>query len=85
MVRRQSGEDQEMRKRKRYREDGQYQGTSRIEQRTGAKTSRSEAKANLTLAKAEKAKQVAAKRKWLVILIGMIMGIAAFFKFKIGP
>ncbi len=78
-------QDSTMRKRKRYREDGQYEGTSRIEQRTGAKTSRSEAKANLTLAKAEKAKQVAAKRKWLVILIGMIMGIAAFFKFKIGP
>ena len=73
-----------MRKRKRYREDGQYDGTSRIEQRTGAKTSRSEAKANLTLAKAEKAKQVAAKRKWLVILIGLIMAIAGFFKFRMG-
>lgn len=73
-----------MRKRKRYRTDGQYEGTSRIEQRTGAKTSRSEAKANLTLAKAEKAKQVAAKRKWLVILIGMIMAIAGFFKFRMG-
>lgn len=73
-----------MRKRKRYREDGQYEGPSRIEQRTGAKTSRSEAKANLTLAKAEKAKQVAAKRKWLVILIGMIMAIAGFFKFRMG-
>jgi hypothetical protein len=37
------------------------------------------------MAKAEKAKAVASKRKWLVILIGMIMAIAAFFKFKIGP
>ena len=71
-------------RKRRYRTDSQY-STSKLEQRTGAKTSRSEAKANLTLAKAEKAKQVAAKRKWLVILIGMIMGIAAFFKFKIGP
>jgi len=70
-------------RKRRYRTDGQY-SNSKLEQRTGAKTSRSEAKANLTLAKAEKAKQVAAKRKWLVILIGMIMAIAGFFKFRMG-
>ena len=74
-----------MRKRKRYRDDGQYEGTSRIEQRTGAKAARTDAKANLILAKSEKAKQTAAKRKWLVFLLGMVMAIAAFFKFKIGP
>ena len=60
-------------------------GTTRIEQRTGAKAARTDAKANLILAKSEKAKQTAAKRKWLVFLLGMVMAIAAFFKFKIGP
>lgn len=69
---------------RRRRRSGEATGQTRTEQRTGAKTSRSEAKANLTLAKAEKAKQVAAKRKWLVILIGMIMAIAGFFKFRMG-
>jgi len=60
-------------------------GQTRTEQRTGAKAARTDAKANLILAKSEKAKQTAAKRKWLVFLLGMVMAIAAFFKFKIGP
>tara|TARA_R100001082_G_C4340464_1_gene149893 strand:- start:723 stop:950 length:228 start_codon:yes stop_codon:yes gene_type:complete len=73
-----------MRKRKRYRTDGQYEGTSKIETRTEAKTSRTEAKANLILAKSEKAKQTAAKRKWLVFLIGIAMTAYMLFKLKIG-
>ena len=74
-----------MRKRKRYRDDGQYEGPSKTDTRTGKKTARTQGRVDLTMAKAEKAKAVASKRKWLVILIGMIMAIAAFFKFKIGP
>ena len=49
-----------------------------------AKTTKQEHKVALTYAKAEKAQAVASKRKWLVILIGMILAVAAFFKFRIG-
>lgn len=70
--------------RKRYRSDGQYKGESRKESRTEAKTSRTDAKANLILAKSEKAKQTAAKRKWLVFLIGIAMAAYMLFKSKIG-
>ena len=46
-----------------------------------AKTTKQEHKVALTYAKAEKAQAVASKRKWLVILIGMVLAVAAFFKF----
>ena len=59
-------------------------GQTRTEQRTEAKTSRTDAKANLILAKSEKAKQTAAKRKWLVFLIGIAMAAYMLFKTKIG-
>jgi len=59
-------------------------GPTRIEQRTGAKTSRTEAKTNLTLAKAKKAEMVASKRRWLVFLIGIAMSAYMLFKLKIG-
>ena len=49
-----------------------------------AKTTKQEHKVALTLAKAEKARAVASKRKMLIVLIGMVMAIAAFFKFRIG-
>ncbi|MEK9986514.1 MAG: hypothetical protein VW879_17385, partial [Opitutae bacterium] len=68
---------------RRYRTDGQYTNT-RIESRTEAKTSRTDGKANLILAKSEKAKQTAAKRKWLVFLIGIAMAAYMLFKSKIG-
>ena len=70
-------------RKRRYRTDGQYTNT-RIESRTEAKTSRTDAKANLILAKSEKAKQTAAKRKWLVFLIGIAMAAYMLFKSKIG-
>ena len=69
-------------RKRRYRTDDQYTNT---DTRTGKKTARTQGRVELTMAKAEKVKEVASKRKWLVILIGMIMGIATFFKFKIGP
>jgi len=52
--------------------------------RAEAKTNKYEHKVALTIAKTEKAQAVASKRKWLVILIGMVLAVAAFFKFKIG-
>jgi hypothetical protein len=70
-------------RKRRYRTDGQYTNT-RIESRTEAKTSRTDAKANLILAKSEKARQTAAKRKWLVFLIGIAMAAYMLFKSKIG-
>lgn len=70
-------------RKRRYRTDGQYTNT-RIESRTEAKTSRTDAKANLILAKSEKAKQTAAKRKWLVFLIGIAMAAYMLLKTKIG-
>lgn len=46
------------------------------------KVDRKSSKADLIRAKASKALAVAAKRKWLVILIGI--GIAAFYALKSG-
>lgn len=52
--------------------------------RVEAKTTKQEHKVALTYAKAEKARAVASKRKMLIILLGIFIAIAAFFKFKIG-
>jgi len=54
----------------------------KIEVKTSAKIDKAGAKEVKILAKAELAKQKAAKRKWLVILIGI--GIAAFYALKGG-
>jgi len=72
-----------MTRKRRYRTTGQLPN-SRIEERTKAKTTRTQNRVDLTLAKARKAEMVGQKRKYLVILIALLMSIAAYFKFKIG-
>tara|TARA_R100000152_G_scaffold5913_1_gene2210 strand:- start:923 stop:1171 length:249 start_codon:yes stop_codon:yes gene_type:complete len=65
-----------MGRKKRYREDGQYVGDAKIERKeakTENKTSRLDAKANLALAKSQ-------KRKWLAILIGVILAAYLIIK-----
>ena len=52
------------------------------ESRTDAKESKKEGKIDLTLAKAELSRAKAAKRKWLVFLIGI--GLVAYFVLSSG-
>jgi len=74
--------DQAMRKRR--RESVDPTTAPKREVRVEKKTSKQEYKVDLTLAKAQKAQATANKRKYLVILIGMILAAVAFFKFKLG-
>jgi len=65
-----------MGRKRRYREDGQYSGDVKVERKeakTESKTSRLESKATLALAKAQ-------KRKWLAILIGVILAAYLIIK-----
>jgi hypothetical protein len=65
-----------MGRKKRYRQDGQYAGDAKLERKeakTESKTSRLEAKATLALAKSQ-------KRKWLAILIGVILAAYLIIK-----
>ena len=64
-----------MGRKRRYREDGQYADVKieRKDAKTENKTSRLEAKATLALAKSQ-------KRKWLAILIGVILAAYLIIK-----
>ena len=69
-----------MGRKKRYRQDGQYAGDAKVERKeakTESKTSRLEAKATLALAKSQ-------KRKWLAILIGVILAAYLIIKGGVG-
>ena len=70
--------------RKRRRESVAPTTVPKREVKAEAKTSKQEYKVDLTLAKAAKHQATANKRKYLVILIGMALAAAAFFKFKLG-
>ena len=59
--------------RKRRRESVAPTTVPKREVKAEAKTSKQEYKVDLTLAKAEKAQATANKRKWLVILIGLVL------------